>query len=534
MAQQTAGQTTHFIVQYDDAIGAPALAVANDVLAICELDLLKLTQSLPSHTGGLGDPFLNPKVVVNIVNDPLKLPGMGGAQNFGFSPGRPSLILINAFSSPNVAITADFAGFLFVAEMSELLMGFYGWDAASSQGEALSRVMAEELHPVSSSNFVNTWLGWPRPRPDWISRSETDVGGLSGRGDLDPIAYGCGIIFIYFLRYQHGVSYLQICTVGGSLLSDRYRALTGATDDPATRVGTLLDKHFGTGPINLVGNNPFPLYEGADRKVILDFGKRQVTNHLLPESGEARVKPFFSCPFAVYPYTEFGSSITQTITATTVGIGFPSFNWRINGQTLFASQIGKTVTAPVAVPDPQNPDQPQNQTQIFTFDYQIKSQFTAAGGSSALTLTSRSFAGDYQLELHVDADETAVPTVPVVAEQSLTYHTRTVVYGGSYAADRERCAKAFEKAMSTRVHAILPYVNLLHTLPDPPPPGYLPVVLEAVENIRQELAHIATTDHPTATKLAQYVATQVGVPAHIFLKGAHGGGPAISEVPAAR
>jgi hypothetical protein len=43
MTIQIAGQTTHFTVGYDDAVGAPALAVANAVLAICEIDLFRLS-----------------------------------------------------------------------------------------------------------------------------------------------------------------------------------------------------------------------------------------------------------------------------------------------------------------------------------------------------------------------------------------------------------------------------------------------------------------------------------------------------------
>jgi hypothetical protein len=203
MALQIVGQTTHFIVRYDDAVGAPALAVAHAVLNICETDLRTLSQYMPYMRGGGGDPFIapHPTIDIQIVNDPLNEPGFGGASNNGFSIGRQSNIRINPFSAVNKQISDDYAGFLFVAEMAEILMGFYGWDAGSSQGEALSRVMAEELHSASTANFVNTWLGWSRPRPDWITRSEPASGPFI-RGDLDPVAYGCGIIFIYFLRYQ--------------------------------------------------------------------------------------------------------------------------------------------------------------------------------------------------------------------------------------------------------------------------------------------------------------------------------------------
>jgi hypothetical protein len=520
MTFQNAGTTTHFIVQYDIALGAPAIAAANNLLLSCEADLRTLSLYMPYQKGGGGDPFIHPQIVVQLLNNPASgAPGIGGADNNGFTPGNGSLIRINPLTASGGPITPDFAAFLFVAEMAEILMGFYGWDAITSQGEALSRVMAEELHPASTANFVNSWCNFPEPRPDWISRNE----GLTAfaRGDLDPIAYGCGIIFIYFLRYQLGISYDRICGAGGTLLSDRYRLLTTATDDPAKRVGTLLDHHFGTGPFGLAGNNPFPLYDGADRKIFLAFGKPTAVSHIFRlGSGTAHIKPFFTCPAADYPFTESVSTVTQTITASTKGFGAPSFQWSVNGKPLFGSGTGDTVTATVDAPDPQNPDQPIRESQILTFDY--KTVTDAAGTSSTLTLTNQTTAGDYHLDIQVECDEIVVPTGPVAVQQGITMHTRTVAYGGNYAADRQRCEKKFENATVSKVKVLQSALSIIKTLPDPPPPGYLPTVLEAAGQIREEIARVARNDHETATKLAQYAAGQLGVPVHLFLTGPQG------------
>jgi hypothetical protein len=523
MNMQVAGQTPHFTVSYDADLGAPSLAVANAVLVICEVNLFTLSRYMPYMRGGGGDPFLNPTIDVQIINNPLGGPPFASADNNGFRLGQRSQIRINPFSAAGVTITNDYAGMVFVAEMAEILMGGYNWDLSSSQGEALSRVMAEELHPASATNWVNSWLGWPRPRPDWISRNEFTTPGIFVRADLDPVAYGCGIIFIYFLRYQLGFTYDQICMAGGSLLSDRYRILTGATDDPAARVNSLLDRHFGAAPFNLVGNNPFPLLEGADRKVILGFTKSSRLILWLTGSGHAHVKPFFNCPAADYAYSDYSSNVTWTITASTLGIGLPGFTWHINGQTLTAaSRVGDTVPAQVDVPDPQNPDHPKRQTQTFTFDYQITTASTAAGTTSILRVTSRSLHGSYQIDVRVDADETAVPTSPVTAQQGLTFQTRTIVYGGSYDADRQRCAQVFEHAAEGKLRSVHTIIDYLHNLPDPPQPGYRTRVLEAAAEIREELARVAETDHAAATEMALYAAHQLGVPAHLFLKGARG------------
>jgi hypothetical protein len=522
MALQTVGETTHFLIQYDDTTGLAGLAVASAVLAICEVDLFKLSAHMPFQRGVAGDFFVDPKIAVRVLNDPINGPGFNSAKQFGMAFPRQSVIMINPFSALNVAITPDYAGFLFVAEMSELLMGFYGWDAASSQGEALSRVMAEELHPASTSNFINLWLGSGRPRPDFISRNQLSIGGIV-RGDLEVIAFGCGIVFIYFLRYQLGFGYAAICGAGGSLLSDRYRNLTKATDDPAARVEALLDRHFGVGEINLVTNNPFPLYDRSERKVLLGFGPRASLDHRLPDSsGEVKIRPFFSCPASVYPYDQYGSSVVQTITATTVGIGFPSFRWRINGQLLFLGNRNGTVSCSVDVPVPQSPSQPARQTGVLAFDYHLENQFAATSSTSSLTITSRSFEGDYLLDMRVEAEEQFVPGDPVAVDQGITIRMRSVVYGGTYAVDRARCEKSFEDAMSSRLHEVLDPLSVIHNLPDPQP-GYLQALLEAGAKIHGVLARLAETDHARATEVAHYVSEKLNVPAHVFLKGARGG-----------
>lgn len=125
MALQIAGQTTHFIVRYDDAVGTPALGVANTLLGLCETDLSRLSTYLPYMAGGAGDPFIHPTIDVQIVNDPINGPGFSSADNNGHFPGRQSRIRINSFSAPGVTITPDYTGFAFVAEMAELIMGFY-------------------------------------------------------------------------------------------------------------------------------------------------------------------------------------------------------------------------------------------------------------------------------------------------------------------------------------------------------------------------------------------------------------------------
>lgn len=525
MTLKTLGQTTHFIVQFDDTVGPAAVAAGNAVLAICEADLAKLAAYIPYDTGG-NDPFVNPQIFVKIFNDPVNGPGFSEGTNSGRLIGYPSIININPLSGPTTGITDDYAGFVFVAEMAEILMSDYGWDPSSSQGEALSRVMAEQLHPASSSNFVNKWLSMPRPRPDYISQNELTIpGSISPRGDADPIGYGCGIIFIYFLRSQLNYDFFNIVSAGGTLLSDRYRELTGATDDPATRVGALLDSHFGSGQIHIGGNNPFPLYDGNNRKVYLNLGLPATTGQLLPQRGIAHIRPYFSCPVAAYPYVELGITVTQTITATSVGFGFPSYAWSINGTPLilYGSETTKSIIVPVDIPDPQSPGNPQHQSKALKFDYKITNIFDATGGRSLLSFTNRSFDGDYHLDIRVDVVEGAVPDVPVSAEQSTIVSTRTVVYEGSYESDRQRCAQVFAEVNTRYVNRLQDILAGLHKILPDPPPGELSRIVESIDQIREALAQIARDDPAIAGRLAEYAAIEAGLSADLLLKGAGAG-----------
>ncbi|HKV95475.1 MAG TPA: hypothetical protein VJW20_23220 [Candidatus Angelobacter sp.] len=523
MALKSIGQTTHFDVQYEEVLAPASVTVAQAVLNICENDLYKLNLYMPLEDR-YRDP--NPKILVKIVDQAVTQgvgPGFGEANNSGYTQGRQSVITINPFSSPGTALTPDFAGFAFVAEMAELLMIFLDWDAGSSQGEALSRVMAEELHPSSATNFVGQWTAFPSPKPDWISVNSpaADPGLIVVRGDQNQVAYGCGIVFIYFLRYQLGKSYQQICQIAGPLLLNRYQALTGLNDDPAARLESLLDKHFGPFGFNPVHNNIFPLLDGADRKLSLDFGKPasklSLALHQPVSQGIAHIPPMFFCPAADYPYSEFGFVTTQTITASSIGIAQPAYEWRINGEPLFVedgSTLRSVSSCNVDVPNPQDPSQPSQQKADFLFNYQVVPSPDKL--SSSLTITTQSFGGDYHPVISVYVDELDAPTEPVSAQQTLTLSTLNLVYGGNYDADRNKCESAFQKEISHWVHIQDPLSALLGPKGDPPP-GDLPGVVAAIDQIRSELARFAASNPGKATQVAKYAALKLGLQPHVLL-----------------
>ena len=344
MAIQELGRTTNFIVQYDDAISS-AQARAQAVFSSCENDFYKLSLYLAMSVSGPSDLFRDAndtiapqRVFIQVLDQPASLdskswPPRGGANNNGRVPfGGIGFIRINPLSPSGTSITDDFARFLFVAEMAEQMMYFYGWDAASCQGEALSRILAELLYPapaydaassVSVAPWINQWLN-ASPRPDRIS---TDL----PKDDTNQIDYGCGILFINYLCSQRRFSLRDVCGAGGKNLADRYHNLTHGTDDPFSAITSLLNKHFLPGTFfNLLNNNPFPLLDAPDRKVSFSFEKN-TTFHPVPEAGVAYLSPFFTCPKRDYSYFGVGVAVQWTVTATAIGFGQPRFQWRING-----------------------------------------------------------------------------------------------------------------------------------------------------------------------------------------------------------
>src|SRR5208337_4538569 len=205
MASIVVGSTTNFAIQYEDQ-GNPTLnanlqARAQVLLNGCEIDLYRLKQYFPV-SGAFGEDKGTPLPITVTLKNLPKYPR--GADNSGYSIGEPSSIDICALANETDPLNTDFVRFLFIAEMAELLMWAYGWHSNKSFGEAFSRVLATEFYPASAYDsrfgqapWVNSWLNartTPPPAPDWVG---TEFG-----SDVDQPSYGCGILFIYYLRDQ--------------------------------------------------------------------------------------------------------------------------------------------------------------------------------------------------------------------------------------------------------------------------------------------------------------------------------------------
>jgi hypothetical protein len=494
--------------------------------------MLRIAAYMPISKGGGGDPFRDPndniapqRLILQIVDQPASLnpnqwPQRGGAKNTGYFPGDVSFIRINPLSPSGGPISDDFARFAFVAEMAEVIMGFYGWGASTGHGEALSRIFAELLYPASAYDtasssspapWVNNWLNTV-PRTDFISVNEPT--------DRDQISYGCGILFINYLCYQLNVPLEAVCQAGGVTLKDHYKNLTGNTDDPLAAMNNLLNAHYpASDSINLLNNNPFPLLDAANRKVSLAFQK-SASAHPVPLSGIAHVAPFFTCPAKDYAYTGVGVSVQWAVTATAIGFGRPRFTWRVNGSSVPSTGGTLSVTADVDIPNPNDPTRPAPSSGVSLFDYTDNDVNTRDTLGNVLALWNDAHQGDYHVKIEVDVTELADPIgAPAIGSAPLDFDALYFRYDAQYYIDGQACEEAFEKAI-THLPKLEQLINILHTLPDPPEGPRVAEVVDAIDQIRAEVSRAAGANEEQGEQLAEYIAGKLRVAPELILPNA--------------
>jgi hypothetical protein len=501
------GKTRHFYLEYDDSLSA-AKGLASAVMATCEQDLSRLTSVLPSHLGLGTDPYVAHPIQVQLVDLPKN---RGGGNNS--KSGSNGLIHIGVLGANGVPVSDNHARFVFVAEMAEQLMGAYGWDMADSQGEALSRVMATDLYPDAAYSsagapWSNPWLA--SSRQDWVKTAEpTDIGAQS---------FGCGILFINYVRHQLKKPFSDFCLAGGTTMLDRYRNLTGNTDDPLKAMTDLLVEHFGKGIINLSTDDPFPLLDGSQRSVSLAF--ESAAPYEIREAGaKVHIKPFVNCPAADYSYDIVTRRLAETVSAIPTGFGRPEFTWKVAGHTLPADVGDIVVDASLTVPVPADPDSPQRSTQKLKLHYFVENDFSRDRLASNLILWNLDLAGTYQVDVAVEVretfDDTHFATTGVATQ---TFITRLVDYEKAYWDDRQRCGAFLRKTVeSHRLGKVLDLAAILKkNIPDPYPVGTFVQFLERIDEIRHLIAEYAVTDPVQASNLAQVAAESLNLPSHLL------------------
>ena len=230
-----AGSTAHFRVSYLTSLGQTGAELAAAILENCERDYNLLSPTF----GGLTPESL--PFVVEITSDNT------GASH---SSCMGTDISVGGKSGGN----ADFIRSLLVAEEDEVFMANFGhgWNCGASNGEGLSRVLADDIYKnVEPADFISSsvWLNLD-PRPDYVDHTEPT--------DTDYNSIGCSVLFLNWLRFQLNYSWQQIVAAGTATLAGTYKNLTGKNTAWAD-FEAVVNAHFPVGQqYNLDTDNPFP------------------------------------------------------------------------------------------------------------------------------------------------------------------------------------------------------------------------------------------------------------------------------------
>jgi len=143
---------------------------------------------------------------------------------------------------------------LVIAEEDEVFQANFGqgWDCGASNGEGLSRVLANDILPgAEPADFVssNVWLN--QGRPDYVNVTDPT--------DQNYVSIGCSVLFLNWLCFQLNFTWQQIIAAGADTLGGVYTNLTGANDG-FDQFKNLIDANFPEDQeANLQTDNPFPL-----------------------------------------------------------------------------------------------------------------------------------------------------------------------------------------------------------------------------------------------------------------------------------
>ncbi len=234
-------QTAHFTVSVDPGLGQAGSTIADALLQTCEQDYA----TLQGYFSGITPAAL-----------PFHLIVTSGSDGASHATCQATALSIGAKSGP-----VQFMRSLVIAEEDEVFEANFGhgWDCGASNGEGLSRVLANDMVPgVEPQGFVSApvWLDQPSDttgilREDFVNKTDPT--------DTNYFSIGCSVLFLNWLRFQLNYTWTQIIAAGAPTLAGTYKNLTGNNDGFAQFM-KLINQKFPQGqPSNLTIDNPFPL-----------------------------------------------------------------------------------------------------------------------------------------------------------------------------------------------------------------------------------------------------------------------------------
>jgi hypothetical protein len=141
---------------------------------------------------------------------------------------------------------------LFVAELVEVFSAIKnnGWDCGATNGEGLSRVLAESMYPGALDGYAvaSDWLD--SQRPNFVDQNLPT--------DTDSVSNGCAVLFLWWL-VSLGYPWDQIVPAGGRSLAETYLALTGGKSTAWQDFRSVVDARWPPGrPSGVTVDNPWP------------------------------------------------------------------------------------------------------------------------------------------------------------------------------------------------------------------------------------------------------------------------------------
>jgi hypothetical protein len=233
--------TAHFKISVDSGLGSKGAQVADSILKTCEQDFT----TLQGYFGGITPKSMPFHVIVT-----------AGSDGASHATCHATALSIGAHSGP-----LAFMRSLVIAEEDEVFEANFGhgWNCGFSNGEGLSRVLANDIVPgVEPAGFLSApvWLDDASDlsgvrREDWVTKTDPT--------DVNYFSIGCSVLFLNWLRFQLGHPWAKIIAAGGATLAATYKNLTGKNDG-WTVFKSLMDETYPPGKRSgLKTDNPFPL-----------------------------------------------------------------------------------------------------------------------------------------------------------------------------------------------------------------------------------------------------------------------------------
>lgn len=526
-------QTPNFLVTCEDDV--VARLQAQYISGTCEEDLARLND-LFSTNFQVGKTSRHTILVVVLKADPTS--GANG-WNYGYETDNSSRIVIaNAFTPPppappllpqpdplplpgpdlNSAIR-EFPRFVFVAELSEILMEFtgYGWNRGQSPGEGLSNVLATVLHPIGYYDTgqgprINEWLNgvWLNAKggPQYIAL-RTDFVSRTVDTDQDKFSYGCAILFIYYLVDQREYSLKEVIRAGGSTLAETYARLTGEPASAAyANFNALLQAHIGGATRNNMGrDNIFPLLEVNRRTIQITVNDARDMGHttdLIPVSFD--VSPGGFCHTGKFNFWRHREKVEVPVSAHAYGMANADFSWTIEGVevSVRGSWTTLTINTPLTVKNPEGHSD-EIATSV-TFQYYILDLWNG----SVLYLKTLNWDGNCTLKVTAAAREAAIVEAEATTEESVDLTTVTWIPGDDFKKASARCNPFFAE-MNNSFWYLTQKLSDIKNRPYPPSERTAQEMIQAVEQVQKAVGQFARAGNQSPTEILRQLGTPDGM-----------------------